>query len=127
MNNIYCFMSGGSLDEETRDELFVAAYEMTRTGERRHKIETETCEGCVTTTFEPVRLASSKGLLFVAFLEGADGPFITRYMLRYEDLRALEEVEYGAWVNMEDANQPIPEDAFRTNPIQRRKKAWQSN
>lgn len=125
---IYCLVVDGNLvDDDIRDMLLATAYQMAIGHQKKQRVKAEGCEGIVRTKFQRQSLVDIHGLVFMAELDTEKGRLAITYILRDQDLRALEEMEEGAWLSLEELGQPIAEERIRPSPIKRVKRAFQNN
>jgi len=111
-----------SLNDDVRDLLFETAYLMLKSGIKKKKVRSNFCEGIIT-NLKPIAAFGTAGIQFKAQLETEKGDLEVSYMVRPQDLFALETegAEYGAWLSPDQIDNP-PEDLekrMRPNPIRR--------
>jgi len=121
MPPIYCIMCSFSLNDDVRDVLFGTAYLMLRSGLKKKKVRSESCEGIITERGS-IALYGTSGIRFEAHLETEVGDLKVVYLVRPQDLGDLERDDsQGAWVSPEEILDP-PDDLkerMRPNPIRR--------
>ena len=122
-------MTGGHIDDDTRDELFIAGYQMAGSLQRRRKFRTNTYEGCVETSFKHVRLGALSGYQFTAHLDGKQGSFEVVYFLRYRDLAKLDtnDGEMSRWLGLDDDKPASQKKRQRPGLLARARNARDSN
>ena len=113
---IYCVMFSRPISDEVRDTLFANAYLMITSYQRKMKVRMSCCEGVIKTNLEEVNLYGMNGVLFNGELETNNGKLTVVYLVRHQDLQVMEEAEYGAWLGLDEIDDP-PSSKIRPNPL----------
>ena len=91
---IYCLMYGGrALTDEMRTVLFCAAAEMVKQRNRKQKFKADCIEGEVRTEFQGQALGPVAGIKFSAEIDSDRGQTTVDYLVRENDLEALDMVD----------------------------------
>lgn len=125
-SSFYCIMiTKPFLTDGIRDLLFQTAYLMMRFDSKQRRFRSADCEGYVTTDFKQIPYGGMSGIRFVGHVECQTGTEEVSYLVRDNDLRALEEAETGAWLSgadlekLRDEKTPMEtiQALLRPNPI----------
>ena len=113
---MYCIMFSRPISDEVRDTLFANAYLMLRSMSKKKRVKTSYCEGFIKTNFKEIFLYGMTGIVFEARLETDTGDLKISYLVRHQDLEAVETAEYGAWLTSDELDD-LPSSKIRPNPI----------